>query len=80
MFAKTANVSITLKLGLSFGKGNRMSEKLAFAAVLVVVVLLGIVAVPLVVAFVFVGALLAAVGIPLLFGIMMLSLMYEAEG
>lgn len=57
-----------------------MSEKLAFVAVLVVVVLLGIVAVPLVVVFVFVGALLAAVGIPLLFGVMMLSLMYEAEG
>ena len=57
-----------------------MSEKLAFVAVLVVVVLLGIVAVPLVVVFVFVGALLAAVGIPLLFGMMMLSLMYEAEG
>ena len=57
-----------------------MSEKLTFVAVLVVVVLLGIIAVPLVVAFVFVGALLAAVGIPLLFGIMMLSLMYEAEG
>ena len=55
-----------------------MSEKLAFVAVLVVVVLLGIVAVPLVVVFVFVGALLAAVGIPLLFGVMMLSLMYEA--
>ena len=61
-------------------RDEKMSEKLAFVAVLVVVVLLGIVAVPLVVAFVFVGALLADVGIPLLFGVMMLSLMYEAEG
>ncbi len=57
-----------------------MSEKLAFVAVLVVVVLLGIVAAPLFVALVFIGAALVAVGIPLLFGIMMLSMMCEAEG
>ena len=57
-----------------------MSEKLSFVSVLVVVVLLGIVAAPLFVALVFIGATLVAVGIPLLFGIMMLCMMCEAEG
>lgn len=57
-----------------------MLDKLAFVAVLVVVVLLGIVGAPLFVALIFIGAAFVAVGIPLVFGVMMLSLMCEAEG